>query len=82
MYFKIFKPISWGKRPAERRRRFIQRFLRFALVANPAFTASPSKPKGAIIAATSMTIVSLYRTAEDEDLRSNDSCSVASHSLS
>ena len=25
-YFKIFKPISWGKRPAERRRRFIQRF--------------------------------------------------------
>ena len=27
MYFKIFKPISWDKRPAERRRRFIQRFL-------------------------------------------------------
>ena len=27
VYFKIFKPISWGKRPAERRRRFIQRFL-------------------------------------------------------
>ena len=25
-YFKIFKPISWGKRPAERRRRLIQRF--------------------------------------------------------
>ena len=25
-YFKISKPISWGKRPAERRRRFIQRF--------------------------------------------------------
>ena len=30
MYFKIFKPISWGKRPAERRRRFIQRFLKFS----------------------------------------------------
>ena len=28
VYFKIFKPISWGKRPAERRRRFIQRFLK------------------------------------------------------
>ena len=27
-YFKIFKPISWGKRPVERRRRFIQRFLK------------------------------------------------------
>ena len=27
-YFKIFKPISWGERPAERRSRFIQRFLR------------------------------------------------------
>ena len=26
-YFKIFKPISWGKRPAERRCRLIQRFL-------------------------------------------------------
>ena len=26
-YFKIFKPISWGERPAERRRRSIQRFL-------------------------------------------------------
>ena len=26
-YFKIFKPISWGKRPAERRSRLIQRFL-------------------------------------------------------
>ena len=26
MYFKIIKPISWGKRPAERRSRFIQRF--------------------------------------------------------
>ena len=26
-YFKIFKPISWDKRPAERRRRLIQRFL-------------------------------------------------------
>ena len=26
MYFKIFKPISWGKRPAERRSRLIQRF--------------------------------------------------------
>ena len=26
-YFKIFKPKSWGKRPAERRCRFIQRFL-------------------------------------------------------
>ena len=25
-YFKIFKPISWGERPAERRSRFIQRF--------------------------------------------------------
>ena len=29
MYFKIFKPISWGKRPAERRSRFIQRFLKY-----------------------------------------------------
>ena len=28
MYFKIFKPISWGKRPAERRCRLIQRVLR------------------------------------------------------
>ena len=28
MYFKIFKPISWGKRPAERRCRLIQRFPR------------------------------------------------------
>ena len=28
MYFKIFKPTSWGKRPAERRCRFIQRFLK------------------------------------------------------
>ena len=28
MYFKIFKPISWGERPAERRSRFIQRFPR------------------------------------------------------
>ena len=27
-YFKIFKPISWGKRPAERRSRLIQRFPR------------------------------------------------------
>ena len=27
-YFKIFKPISWGERPAERRSRFIQRFLK------------------------------------------------------
>ena len=26
VYFKIFKPISWGKRPAERRCRLIQRF--------------------------------------------------------
>lgn len=26
VYFKIFKPISWGKRPAERRSRLIQRF--------------------------------------------------------
>ena len=26
-YFKIFKPISWDKRPAERRRRLIQRLL-------------------------------------------------------
>ena len=25
-YFKIFKPISWDKRPAERRSRLIQRF--------------------------------------------------------
>ena len=33
MYFKIFKPISWGKRPAERRSRFIQRFLRIVLPA-------------------------------------------------
>ena len=31
MYFKIFKPISWGKRPAERRSRLIQRFLRVLL---------------------------------------------------
>ena len=30
VYFKIFKPISWGKRPAERRSQFIQRFLKFA----------------------------------------------------
>ena len=29
MYFKIFKPISWGERPAERRSRFIQRFHRY-----------------------------------------------------
>ena len=29
-YFKIFKPISWDKRPAERRSRFIQRFPRFS----------------------------------------------------
>ena len=29
-YFKIFKPISWGKRPAERRNRLIQRFLKFS----------------------------------------------------
>ncbi len=29
-YFKIFKPISWGKRTAERRCRLIQRFLRNA----------------------------------------------------
>ena len=28
MYIKIFKPISWGKRPAERRSRVIQRFLK------------------------------------------------------
>ena len=28
-YFKIFKPISWGERPAERRSRFIQRFPNF-----------------------------------------------------
>ena len=27
-YFKIFKPISWGERPAERRSRLIQRFPR------------------------------------------------------
>ena len=26
MYFKIFKPISWDKRPAERRSRLVQRF--------------------------------------------------------
>ncbi len=25
VYFKIFKPISWDKRPAERRSRLIQR---------------------------------------------------------
>ena len=29
VYFKIFKPISWDKRPAERRCRFIQRFPSF-----------------------------------------------------
>ena len=29
MYFKIFKPKSWGKRPAERRSRLIQRFLKY-----------------------------------------------------
>ena len=29
MYFKIFKLKSWGKRPAERRSRLIQRFLKF-----------------------------------------------------
>ena len=29
VYFKIFKPISWDKRPAERRSRLIQRFLKF-----------------------------------------------------
>ncbi len=29
VYFKIFKPISWGKSPAERRSRLIQRFLIF-----------------------------------------------------
>ena len=33
MYFKIFKPISWGERPAERRCRFIQRFLKIATAA-------------------------------------------------
>ena len=27
-YFRIFKPISWGERPAERRSRLIQRFPR------------------------------------------------------
>ncbi len=26
VYFKIFKPISWDERPAERRSRLIQRF--------------------------------------------------------
>ena len=30
-YFKIFKPISWGERPAERRSRFIQRFPKYQL---------------------------------------------------
>ena len=30
VYFKIFKPTSWGKRPAERRSRFFQRFLNFS----------------------------------------------------
>ena len=29
VYFKIFKPISWDERPAERRSRFIQRFPLF-----------------------------------------------------
>ena len=28
-YFKIFKPISWGIRPADRRSRFIQRFPKY-----------------------------------------------------
>ncbi len=34
MYFKIFKPISWGKRPAERRSRLIQRFLNIMIAKN------------------------------------------------
>lgn len=29
VYFKIFKPTSWGNRPAERRCRLIQRFLKY-----------------------------------------------------
>ena len=34
MYFKIFKPISWDERPAERRSRLIQRFLKIATAAS------------------------------------------------
>ena len=42
VYFKIFKPISWGKRPAERRSRFIQRFLRSNRVENGRFFVKPA----------------------------------------
>ena len=42
-YFKIFKLTSWGKRPAERRRRFIQRFPRII----PDASRSPAKYCGA-----------------------------------
>ena len=37
-YFKIFKPISWGERPAERRSRFIQRFPKLTLRVPLVFT--------------------------------------------
>ena len=51
-YFKIFKPISWDKRPAERRSRFIQRFPRPAVFAaeGQVFLPSYAKPPGLVIA--------------------------------
>ena len=41
-YFKIFKPISLGKRPAERRCRLIQRFLDFFQPVTADFTGKPA----------------------------------------
>ena len=57
MYFKIFKPISWDKRPAERRSRFIQRFPRPAVFAaeGQAFLPSYAKPPGLVIARSTAT---------------------------
>ena len=71
MYFKIFKPISWGKRHAERRRRFIQRFP--SMNCFSAFIMSASFGLGRFREInTSRTILRRYRaeeTAEETTFR-------------
>ena len=71
MYFKIFKPISWGKRPAERRRQFIQRFLRKIVTENPKmieFTGKSGTSSGdAFLIATAMKYGLIIITEENKD---------------
>ena len=52
VYFKIFKPISWGKRPAERRSQFNQRFPRKASAHSPFLPLAANSSKIASFCAT------------------------------